>query len=425
VRGSKAWIDYRGAPGRIETFSFSQVLRGTVKPAMLRGKIVVVGPSAPSLQDVHPTSVAGGELMSGAEIQANAISTALRGFPLKEASAWLDLLLIAFFTLLAPLGSLRFSPLYALVTALTAGLVYVGTTQVAFNSGLILPFVYPLGGLVLSSVGSLGVYYVTAAFERERVRDLFSRFVPDKVVDEVLASRDEGLRLGGVRREATVMFCDLRGFTSFAESLPAERVIEVVNVYLDQMTNAILDAGGTLVAYMGDGIMALFGAPIAQEDHADRAVGVAREMVDKRLPRFNGWLRSQGLSDGFRMGIGLNSGEVMSGNVGSERRLEYTAIGDTTNTAARLEGMTKGTPHQVFVAESTRSRLKALSAHDLVFVDEFDIRGREARIRVWSLKEGGLEPTDAAGTKGSVPSPATGAPASSASASVPGSSLAP
>jgi adenylate cyclase len=391
--GKDAWIDYRGPPGLFRTVSYSQVFRGKVKPEVFRGKIVVVGLTAPTLQDVHATSVAGGELMAGPEIQANSIWTSLHGFPLKGVPGWISLLLIGLFALLAPIGSLRLPPMHALLIALSAGAVYAVATQVTFNAGRILPFVYPLGALVLSSVGSLAVHYVTAAFERERVRDLFSRFVPDKVVEEVLASTDDDLRLGGVRREATVMFCDLRGFTSFAESLPAERVIEVVNFYLDQMTDAILSAGGTLVAYMGDGIMALYGAPIVQEDHADRAVRAAREMVGERLPRFNDWLHAQGLGASFRMGIGLNSGEVMSGNVGSERRLEYTAIGDTTNTAARLEGMTKGTPHQIFIAESTRLELKE-PVSDLVYVDEFDVRGREARIRVWSLPEQDGGPPD-------------------------------
>ena len=121
------------------------------------------------------------------------------------------------------------------------------------------------------------------------------------------------------------------------------------------MSEAILDHGGTLVAYMGDGIMAVFGAPLEQDDHADRALAAAREMLDAPASGFNAWLREEGLHEGFRMGIGLNSGPVMSGNVGSERRLEYTALGDTTNTAARLEGMTKGTPYQLYVADSTRT----------------------------------------------------------------------
>jgi adenylate cyclase len=220
--------------------------------------------------------------------------------------------------------------------------------------------------------------------ERERVRDVFSRFVPEQVVDEVLRRTDDDLRLAGVRRTATVLFADLRGFTSFAQSMPADSVIEVLNEYLTGMSDAILDNGGTLVAYLGDGIMAVFGAPIEMPDHADRALSAAREMLGVRLPRFNHWLADNELAAAFSMGIGLNSGPVMSGTVGSARRLEYAAVGDTTNTAARLEAATKATPHSILIAESTRESLRQ-PPEDLAFADELELRGKRGRVRVWTL----------------------------------------
>src|SRR5216683_4757773 len=128
------------------------------------------------------------------------------------------------------------------------------------------------------------------------------------------------------------------------------------------MTEAILAAGGTLIAYMGDGIMAIFGAPLEQEDHADRALIAAREMIGPRLDRFNVWLGEQGFDHTFAMGVGLNSGPVMAGNVGSEQRVEYTAIGDTTNTASRLEGMTKNSEAMLFISASTRERMRSSTA---------------------------------------------------------------
>jgi adenylate cyclase len=161
------------------------------------------------------------------------------------------------------------------------------------------------------------------------------------------------------------------------------------------MSDAILNHGGTLVAYMGDGIMAVFGAPLPQSDHADRALDTAREMLTVRLPRFNQWLRDEGLSEGFKMGIGLNSGHVMSGHVGSERRVEYTAVGDTTNTASRIEGMTKGTPHQLLMADTTREALTK-PAEDLVFFDEVPIRGRVEKVKLWSISGTPAPPTAAA-----------------------------
>ena len=239
--------------------------------------------------------------------------------------------------------------------ALAAAALYLVAAQLAFDSGLILSVVYPLLALALAAVGTLALHYLRAAFERQRVRFTFSRFVPEEVVDEVLAHGEDQLQLGGVRRESTVLFSDLRGFTSYAETRAPEEVVEILNRYLSEMTDAIMDHGGTLVAYMGDGIMAVFGAPIEQPDHADRAIAAAREMLEVRLPAFCEWMRGAGHGDGFTMGIGLNSGEVMSGQVGSERRMEYTTIGDTTNTASRLEGMTKGSGHQIFIADSTRA----------------------------------------------------------------------
>jgi adenylate cyclase len=206
------------------------------------------------------------------------------------------------------------------------------------------------------------------------------------------ADSEDDVRLGGELLTATVLFSDLRGFTSFAETKEPAEVIGVLNRYLTEMSDAILDHDGTLVAYMGDGIMAVFGAPIASDDHADKALGAAREMLD-RLEGFNAWLRSEGLGDGFKMGIGLNTGDVMSGNVGSARRLEYTTIGDTTNSAARLEGMTKGTPYQLFVADSTRSRLASVP-DDLESLDELEVRGRKGAVKVWALRPAATVPEE-------------------------------
>ena len=153
------------------------------------------------------------------------------------------------------------------------------------------------------------------------------------------------------------MFTDLRGFTTFSEGLEAEEVIGLLNGYLGEISDAVLAHGGTLVSYLGDGLMAVFGAPLPQDDHADRAVAAAREMLEERLPRYNETLLARGFERGFKMGIGLNTGEFMSGNVGSQRRLEYTAIGDTINTASRIEGMTKGTPYALYFADSTKEAL--------------------------------------------------------------------
>ena len=380
--GSK-WIDYLGPVGTFHTVRFEDVYSGKVPASFFQGKIVVIGPTASDLHDIHPAST--DPQMSGAEVEANAIDTVLRGFPLSTVPGWVNVVLIVLFGVAVPLAALRVRPIVSIGIAVLIGLVFAVVAQLLFNGGTIVSFVYPLLALVLSSIGSLAVQLVTEAFERIRAIDLFARFVPENVVDQVLASAD-GLRLGGVQRDGTIMFTDLRGFTSFSEKLTPAQVIDVLNHYLSEMSDAILDNGGTLVAYMGDGIFAVFGAPLEQPDHADRALRTAREMLGVRLPRFNEWIRSQGLGEGFRMGIGLNSGYVMSGHVGSERRVEYAAVGDTTNTASRIESLTKGTPHQLLLSDSTREALVE-PADDLVFVDEVEIRGRVARMKLWGLNE--------------------------------------
>jgi adenylate cyclase len=168
-------------------------------------------------------------------------------------------------------------------------------------------------------------------------------------------------------------------------------VITVLNYYFGEMSEAVLNHGGTLCSYLGDGMMIVFGAPVDQADHADRAVAAAAEILVERLPRVNAWLREQGYGDGFRMGIGLNSGPLMVGNVGSDRRMEYTTIGDTVNTASRLEGLTKGSPYPLFISETTRELL-VQKPEDLTYVSEFDVRGRSETVKVWSLARLVAEP---------------------------------
>jgi adenylate cyclase len=380
------WIDYFGPAETVPTFPLSRVAEGDFRPGTFRDKVVVVGASAPTLQDLHAVSF-GDQEMPGPEIQANAIATVMRGLPLKSVRGWLNLLLVVGLGMLAPLASLKLNLRGTLILAILAAVAFLGGTQVAFASGWVNSLVYPFGALTMSSVGAIGSHYLLAAFERERVRDVFARFVPGPVVEDVLKRTDEDLRLGGETVVATVMFTDLRGFTSVSEALPATEVIDIVNYYLSEMTDAIHAHGGTLVSYEGDGIMAVFGAPLEQGDHADRAIAASREMLAVRLPRFNEWLREREIGDGFLMGIGLNSGDIVSGMVGSQNRLEYTAMGDTTNTASRLQGMTKGTPHSVFISDATRELLQR-PLDDMIFVDEFEVRGRQAKVKLWSLPEG-------------------------------------
>ena len=393
--GDSFWIDFAGPPHTVATYSFSDVLLGHIPAKAFADKVVVVGYTDPILNDVFKTPVSD-TIMSGPEVHVNAIDTILDGFPLTSAPDWANVLVLILAGTLVPLVSVFRRAGWTIVAA-CAGLALLAVVLLlAFAGGLILNVTRPTLALAVSTVGSVAGAYVLETRERHRMRQIFTRFVPRDVVNDVIERTDDDLRLGGVRRDGTVMFTDLRGFTTFSEQLEPEQVVEVVNQYLSEMTDAILRHGGTLVSYMGDGIMALFGAPLEQPDHADRALLATREMIGVRLPRFNQWLSAHGFDKQFRMGIGVNSGQVMSGNVGSIQRLEYTALGDTTNTAARLEAMTKGTEHQAFIADSTRRRLSGQS-DDLLELGDAEVRGRSAKIKLWTLREDPpAQPADAA-----------------------------
>jgi adenylate cyclase len=421
--GSSQWIDFPGPSGTVRTYSYSRVMpfqilrRGAganswkvrvagaapgyfigeaptkaraealagrlqVPLAALRAKVVVIGATSPSLHDIEVAAT--DPAMPGPEIQADAIDTALRGFPLRSVSNLWNIVLIVCLGLVVPLASLRARPLIAVAIGLFFGIFFTGGTILAFQQGRVVSFLYPISALILAGVGSIVVHYLVTSFEKERVRDVFSRFVPETVVDQVLAQSGEDLRLSGREVVGTVMFSDLRGFTSSAEFMPADKVIHVLNHYLHEMSEAILRHGGTLLCYMGDGIYALFGAPIDQDDHADRALTAAREMLTERLPEFNKFMQEQDLGEGYFMGVGLNTGPVMTGNVGHERRMDYTAVGDVVNTASRIEGMTKGTPYSVLIAESTIQALRN-PPDDIVFYEEQAVRGRKETLRLHAL----------------------------------------
>jgi adenylate cyclase len=382
--GELPFIDYSGPPQTFETISFSAALHARRNDPRFHGRTVVIGASAPTLQDVHPTPTSGDDLMSGAEVQANAIATVRRGFPLRSTRDTIAYLLIAAIALVPVALAHRRRARDGLIFSVLALAAYLVGAQVAFQAGSIIPVAAPVFGWALSSAGAASARYTMGSVERQRIRDSFRRFVPEAVVEETLNRAGGGSpRLGGVRLQSTVMFSDLRGFTTFGEQHEPEQVIEVLNRYLTRMSGAILDEGGTLVAYMGDGIMAVFGAPVPADDHADHALRAARRMLTE-LDAFNAELARDGIGQPFRMGIGLNSGPVMSGNVGSEQRLEYTALGDTTNTAARLEAMTKEIGRQLVLSDSTRAGLHS-SPDDLEPLGEFAVRGRDQAVVLWTV----------------------------------------
>jgi adenylate cyclase len=384
-------IDFPGGPGTVPTYSFGDVLDGTVDASKLRDRVVVVGATAPTLHDLHATGTSGDGLMNGPELQAATIQTLLSGAPLRDAPTRAD---VAFILVAALAGALGLAlPRRRLLTMLVPVLTLaalLATIVASFQEGRVLPITAPLLSFVVAVMltSTLLLSHERHERARQRLRDAYARFVPEQAVEELLEASGGVRALRGVEREATVMFADLRGFTARSQSESAQDVIEFLNRYLAQMSEAILAHGGTVVSYMGDGLMAVFGAPLPQPDHADRALAAAREMLGPRLEAFNAWLTASG-GEPVGLSVGLHSGSVASGTVGSERRLEYAAVGHTTNVAARLESLTRTVGCDLLLSDTTRTSLRA-DAGDLVAVGPVEVKGVDEPVLVWSVGGSGL-----------------------------------
>ena len=390
------FVNHPGPAWIYPHYSYVDVLEGRVPPEKFRGKIVLVGATAPGLYDIRPSpfdgmraperikkripfEVAEG-LVCGIHINAAAIDTILQRRFIKDLSR-ASLPLVLLFALLMAFFVHRLRPwLCALAFFALAGgylLFSVLLLKMAFSYVLLFP--------VLSSTAAslaFSAIYRASVEEREKgfIRSHFALYVPPAVVDEILQDPSK-LVLGGVRREITVMFSDIRGFTSMSERMEPEEVVSMLNEYFTAMTEVIFKYEGTLDKFIGDAIMAIFGAPTDQPDHAERAVLCALEMQRALKGLSDLWKRSGRPS--FRVGIGIHTGEAVVGNVGSRMRLQYTAIGDNVNLAQRVEELTKEFGVDTLITEATYQRVKDLvEVRDL---GEVKVRGREEPVRVFEV----------------------------------------
>jgi adenylate cyclase len=363
ARDSELRIAYAGPRQTFEKVSFETLLQPDAlqRPEVraLAGKVVVIGAAYGGMNDVHPTpystSIGGGnELMSGPEIQANIIETLLAG-RFVEAVGTLPRLgvFLMVFALLAFVG-VRLVPwqavLLVVVAALATGLAAYGL----FKADRLFPVAHLHVGMA-AVLACLALMRLTRE-ERERARigAMFGRYVSDQVMQAMLAS-PELPELGGKAAQITVLFSDIRNFTTISEKLTAPEVVEMLNNYLERACTVLLDEGATIDKFIGDAIMAEFGAPLPQADHAARGVRAAVALY-KVAREFRGWMNQRFAGrelPEFDIGIGLHSGEAVVGNIGSSARMEYTAIGDTVNIASRLEGLTKATACSILASGDT------------------------------------------------------------------------
>lgn len=357
------WIAFAGPPGTVPTLPLLDVLDGRFDPRLVRGRIVVVGVTAPVAQDEHPTSIGGG-LMSGPEIVANTVQTVLAGYPLEAGSPVLRWVLLLLGGLVAPLAAALVRPARRLTVAVVAGLVaaavLIAGTFLLFRAGVVTPLAAPLVAVGLGTAGAAAVAYRHEVRGRRRLRRTFERFVAPDVAAQLLSDRGDGdAALPSRSLPATMVFCDLRGFTALADRTDPERTVVLLNRYLTMVSDAVLEHGGTVVSFQGDGVLAAFGVPVPADDHPTRAWRAVRAIVDDGLPELSRWAQEQGYveAEGLRVGIGMHTGLVVSGLVGSERRVEYAAVGATTNVAARLQGLGREHPGQVFLSRETAAAI--------------------------------------------------------------------
>ncbi len=400
------YINYRGPAQSFQTYSFSAVLDDKnftlaadedtdifdiyLESGVFKDKIVFVGAAAEALQDVKFTPFFNSEgrrrKLPGVEVHANALSTLLRGDFLKQqgfASGFLVVLLLAGVTMVLTKWLKPFRGLFA---ALGLILLYVLATIYFFiNQLLILDFVAPIFAIGLTFVGNTVHQILTEQRERVRIKKSWEQYMSKDVIDNMLGS-GRLPTFGGERRELTVLFSDIRSFTTFSEKHSSHKVVKKLHEYLTEMVDVIFQNGGTLDKFVGDEIMAIYGAPYYYKNHAEKACLTALEMV-KRLRYLQRTWSANG-EDYFQIGIGINSGKVILGNLGSSQLFDYTVIGDDVNLGARLEGANKQYGTTIIISEATyrQVRKKAVVRE----LDRVRVKGKNKPVRIYELR--GMEP---------------------------------
>lgn len=386
-------INFRGPRGTFPTFPYFQVVTGELPSELFQDRIVLVGASAFTLQDLHlaPFATAGNPT-PGTEIQANALDNLLAGDPLRALpnplrrftigewypqNPWyvLPILMVA---ILATLIADRFRPLRAFLLIAGIWMAFTVACLLAFVRGRLWIEFVPIS---VALVIPYGATVLRNFVHEERVRREMARFFSPEIARQIAHDRS-GLVIASKRRPITVLFSDIRNFTTISEALPPEEVVELLREYFNTMVPIVLKHGGTLDKYVGDAIMGLFGAPLAQEDHVTRAVRAALEMVQQIPVLSPKWEARCGRP--LQIGVGVNSGEAVVGVMGADSRREYSAIGDTVNLASRLEDVTKDFKTPIVVSHAT-----ALALGDRFQVrelSEIKVRGRQEAVRVYTVE---------------------------------------
>jgi adenylate cyclase len=354
----------------------------------LKDKIIVIA-TEPNPQDSQPTPYSmslwhwPGNDMSGPEIHANIIETLLTGVFPRPVPGYLRALYLFGVLVGGSLLFYRLSPWRGLAAAAALSLLAAACAYGLFQLYWLLPAANLQLGLILTYIGILGIKFTGEERERARLRKIFSRYVTDEVVEKLLAS-GKFPDLGGEAYRVTVLFSDIRNFTTISEKLEPHQVVEMLNTYLTRACEPILAQGGTVDKFIGDAVMAVFGAPVPYPDHARRALAAALGLA-QQAREFRTWMQEhfgdKNLPE-FAVGIGLHTGEAIVGNIGSQKRMEFTAIGDTVNAASRLESLTKELGWTIVASRST---IEAASGVKTGRQDTRTVKGRQEPLQVFEV----------------------------------------
>ncbi len=392
--GTAQPIPYLGPPGTFPRIPLKALLGEDALPAalaaQLRGRAVIIGATAAGLNDEHFTPYATrffsgrGSLMTGPELHANVAEALLSGERLHPLGAIPRLASLFVLTTLAAIAFIVW-PAWRGALAWLAGLpLFVLAGYLSFRVGVLVPATAYVLASALALLGSLGWRLTGEERERSRLRQLFGRYVSDQVVDALLESGQRP-QLGGQMQTLTVLFSDIRNFTTISERLDAHEVVEMLNTYFERACAPLLAEGGSIDKFIGDAVMVEFGSPLPVADHARRAVRAALALAGV-AQEFTGWMHQRFAGRDlpeFAIGIGLHSGEAVIGNIGSPARMEFTAIGDTVNLASRLEGMTKPLGCVILASEETLA-----AAGPTVRCgrsETIQVKGRAAPVRVFEV----------------------------------------
>lgn len=384
-----ARIVFSGTPGTIRHISFKDVVLGTFDSSLIKNAFVFIGATATDLHDEQTTPVSAGTAMAGVEIQAQIGNMFISNYSLTDIAfpifiLWLSLLI------LIPLVLFFFARNILIPIIASASLFLVNITAITylFASGIIVDIVYTSLALIISALTSFSVRYFILERERREIHGVFSKYV-SKAVLEKLLENPRAVKLGGESAEVTIFFSDIRGFTSLSEKLTPTELTQLLNRYLTSMTDIILQNDGVVDKYIGDAIMAFWGAPLRNPLHAIHAVQSALIMLTT-LDIFN----EESLARGeqiINIGIGLNTGDVIVGNMGSTQRFDYTIMGDAVNLGARLEGQTKTYGVRLLVSESTVAAVqRTLGTEHTLLIRELDkvtVKGKKTAVAIFEVVE--------------------------------------